>query len=255
MTPYRVLGVPIAPLTYGQVLEWIGERRSHPARGAASLVFANVHVVTEAALDPAFRSVLETADLILPDGMPLVWAGRMLGSPLRQRCYGPETMALVLARSELTGWTHFFYGSTPQVLEALTRTVAHRWPEAKVVGAMTAPFGPFDDRQEHANIDIINRTGADCVWVGLGCPRQELWMQRYRGSLHCTAVLGVGAAFDFLAGTKPQAPRWMQRSGLEWLFRLISEPRRLARRYLVRNPYFIMQFALQLLGLRWRHLP
>ncbi len=242
-----ILEVPIAQIDYDNLIRLLTQWTAEEGR-AHSVVFANVHVVTEAHRNPAYHAALADADLVAPDGMPLVWASRLLGGSLTDRCYGPIAMQRVIGHSGQTGWRHAFYGSTEPVLSALAKAVKTRWPAVPVVGTLAAPFGPFDDAIEQSNIEAINRTGADLLWVGLGCPRQELWMQRYRHLLRCRVVLAVGAGFDFLAGTKPQAPAWMQRRGLEWVHRLSHEPRRLGRRYLARNPYFVWRFALQLLA-------
>ena len=240
----HVLGVPLSPIDYASLLARIDAWGREPAP-CRSVVFANVHVVTEADRNPAYLRALMDADLIAPDGMPLVWAMRLLGRKLQDRCYGPTAMERALATSERTGWRHAFYGSTPEVLVQLRNAVACRWPHAHVVATQDAPFGPFDDTQELRNIAVINEADPDLVWVGLGCPRQEFWLSRYRRHLHARAVFAVGAAFDFIAGTKAQAPVWMQRYGLEWTFRLSREPTRLWRRYLLRNPYFIARVAVQ----------
>ncbi|TFG88719.1 MAG: glycosyltransferase [Gemmatimonadales bacterium] len=250
---YRILGVPVAQQTGLDVVTYLRALVDAREGRCRSLAFANSNDLTEATLDGGFRSALEDADLVLPDGMPLVWASRRLGSCLRERCYGPGVMRLALEASAAARWRHFFYGSTDRVLDALRETVSRRYPGAVVCGALAAPFGPLQDTLERSNIERINASGADLLWVGLGCPRQVLWMQRYREQLRVSAVLGVGAAFDFLAGLKPQAPRWMQQAGLEWAFRLGCEPRRLWRRYLLRGPRFVWEFALQLAGVRWRH--
>jgi len=213
------------------------------------VVLANVHVLTEAHLHPEYRQAVLDADMLAPDGMPLRWASDMLGGgALPDRCYGPEFFARALAASEQRGWRHYLYGATTPTLQLLRGEIERRWPGARVVGAAEPPFGPLDDRVELDNIRAINDAGADLVWVAMGCPKQELWMARYRQHLTAPVTFGVGAGFDFVAGTKAQAPGWMQRRGLEWLFRLGVEPRRLWRRYLVRNPLFIWLLARQLLA-------
>lgn len=246
-----VLGVPISQATYDDVLGRMFEWRGESGCRTRSVVAANVHVITEAARNEAFGEAVRGADLVLPDGMPLVWASRALGSRLPDRCYGPTLMekALDVFRPDCC---HYLYGSTESTLRDLVAAIRHRWPGVRIVGAVSPPFGPLNDGVEEANIAAINTSGADILWVGMGCPKQELWMHRYRDRLNVKVVLAVGAAFNFIAGTVPQAPSWMQRMGLEWAFRLWAEPKRLWRRYLFRNPYFMAQFALQLCGLRWR---
>jgi N-acetylglucosaminyldiphosphoundecaprenol N-acetyl-beta-D-mannosaminyltransferase len=248
-----ILGVPVAQVTYEKALDLVRQWVCEPAQPRCRTVAAaNVHVVTEAALHADFAGAVRNADLVLPDGMPLVWAGRMLGSRLADRCYGPTLMEKALDRFR-PACSHYLYGSTQSTLNDLVVAIQRRWPGVRIVGAVSPPFGPFDDRVEEANIAAINASGADILWIGMGCPKQELWMHRYRDRLNVKVVLAVGAAFDFIAGRVPQAPRWMQQAGLEWAFRLWAEPKRLWRRYLFRNPYFVAQFGLQLCGLRWRN--
>ena len=244
-----IIGVPVAQVTYQEMLNWIGQqvRRPLPAETRV-VVLANVHVLTEAYLDPGYMRVLWDADLVAPDGMPLRWAGQLLGSPLPDRCYGPELFQRALDAGQAHGWRHYLYGATDDTLELMRQTIQRRWPEARVVGAASPPFGPLDDQAELANISRINSAGADLVWVGMGCPKQERWMNRYRKHLEAHVALGVGAGFDFLAGTKAQAPEWMQQHGLEWIHRLGSEPGRLWKRYLVRNPLFMLLLSRQLLS-------
>lgn len=250
----RILRTDVDQVGYEALLGWMsGQCAGDPAgRPCGAVVFANVHVITEAALDSSYAGALKSASVVAPDGMPLVWTSRWLGGTVRDRCYGPVLMERALAFSGQR-WSHFFYGATADVLSKLNVAVSRRWPDAKVLGSMAAPFGPFDDAVEARNISLINASGADLLWIGLGCPRQEFWMQRYRASLRVKVVLAVGAAFDFIGGNKPQAPAWMQRSGLEWLHRMSCEPTRLWRRYVTRNPYFISQVVMQKMGLRWRN--
>jgi len=248
-----ILGVPIAQMTYDSVLAlftaWMDDAAA--PRGPRSVALANVHVVTESALRPAYARALRDVDVILPDGMPLVWASRALGGTLRERCYGPTLMTRALDQSQTSGWTHYLYGATRPTLDALEAAIRRAWPAAVLAGAREAPFGPFDDAVEHENLAAINAAAPDIVWVGLGCPKQEEWVARYAAGLRSRIVVASGAAFDFIAGIKPQAPGWMQKRGLEWAFRLLAEPRRLWKRYLIRNPYFVMQFSLQLMRRRW----
>ena len=252
----RILDVPVAQVDYEDCLSrmraWIScregrARNDSGEQGPCSIVAANVHVVTECSFDPAYARAVCGADLIVADGMPLVWASRLFGGSIKNRCYGPDLMTRALDRSQKTGWSHFFYGATERVLDKLLDACNNRWPNTDVKGFQAAPFGEFDDEVELRNVEKINVSRAQILWVGLGCPRQELWIERYKDKLDMAVVIGIGAGFDFLAGTKPQAPRWMQESGLEWFFRLISEPGRLWRRYVTRNPYFMMKVAIQLL--------
>ncbi len=249
----RILSTDLTVASYDEAVAELDALIEHTTADSAapSVVLSNVHVVTEAALYPVFHQAVSDAALVLPDGMPLVWAIRMRGESLRDRCYGPEFMERVIDISQARGWNHFLYGSTEEVLSALCVRIRERWPKASICGHIAPPFGPWDDRTELANIERINRSGATIVWVGLGCPKQELWMQRYRKRLRGCVLIASGQAFDSIAGRSRRAPPWMQRCGLEWFFRLVCEPRRLWKRYLLRNPYFVFQFTLQMLRLRW----
>lgn len=209
---------------------------------------ATVHMVMEAYDDLSFRQVVNGADLVTPDGMPLVWALRLLGIKGQQRVYGPELTPRLLSAAARGGVPVGFYGSSPEVLERLLANVRRAYPGLNVAYAESPPFRPLSEEEEAAVRERIKASGCRILFVGLGCPKQERWMARQKGKLP-VVMLGVGAAFDFLAGTKPQAPRWMQNAGLEWLFRLATEPRRLWRRYLKHNPRFVALFLLQLLGL------
>lgn len=255
MKTISILNVPIHEATYAGVLEAMNEWCAATPRTPHAVVVANVHVVTEAALQPAYHAAVTEAALVVPDGTPLMWSMRWLGSPIRERCYGPTLMQLALMSFRTQQRTHFFYGSTDETLAKLKRQVVRRWPGVRIVGMHSPPFGPFDDEAEICNILEINRAAPDILWVAMGCPKQELWMHRYRHVLKVPVVIGVGAAFDFIAGTVRQAPPLLQRVGLEWFFRLCIEPRRLWRRYVFRNPYFVAQLFLQLTGLRWYQKP
>jgi N-acetylglucosaminyldiphosphoundecaprenol N-acetyl-beta-D-mannosaminyltransferase len=206
---------------------------------------ATVHMVMEAFDDPAFQRLVNAADRVTPDGVPLVWALRLLGVPQAKRVYGPTLTPIICARAELLGIPVGFYGGSQQVLDALLERLRERFPRLEIAFAFSPPFRPLSDEEERRVTETIDGSGARILFVGLGCPKQERWMASHRETLSC-AMLGVGAAFDFLAGTKPQSPRWMQRAGLEWLFRFCVEPRRLWRRYLVHNPRFLFRFALEL---------
>lgn len=232
-----VLDVPIHAISHhqaiAQIAEWIEARC--PAWG----VFCTVYTVMMCREDSEYRTTVNSADLVLPDGMPLVWLSRQRGYPQTTRIYGPDLMLLLIAYGIERGYTHYFYGSTPQVIDALQANLKNRYPEIRVVGICSPPFRPLTPEEDEAVVAQINEADPDIVWVGLGSPKQDLWMHAHRSQLRAPILLGVGAAFDIHAGFLPQAPRWMQRSGLEWLFRLFVEPRRLWRRYLLYNPAFI----------------
>jgi N-acetylglucosaminyldiphosphoundecaprenol N-acetyl-beta-D-mannosaminyltransferase len=198
-----------------------------------------VHGIMEAQRDPTLRETLNAAFLNTTDGMPLVWLGRRAVGPWVDRVYGPDLMLEVFAATRATGGTHFLYGGAPGVAEKLKSRLEERFPGTRIAGTFTPPFRPLETSEEAALIAQVAAARPDFFWVGLSTPKQEQFMRAYLPRLQTTLMLGVGAAFDFHAGTARQAPRWMQRSGLEWLFRLGMEPRRLGRRYLVNNPLFV----------------
>jgi N-acetylglucosaminyldiphosphoundecaprenol N-acetyl-beta-D-mannosaminyltransferase len=195
--------------------------------------------------DPALQKAINHAEIATSDGVPLVWGLRWTVRPEQQRVYGPELMRRGLAEQSERGWKHYLYGSTTETLDLLVEKIHQFAPDAEIVGRHAPPFRPLTPEEQEAVLAEIRSRGADLVWVGLGMPKQELWMHEVRQDLPGVALLGVGAAFDFLAGTVKQAPEWMQRSGLEWLYRLIQEPRRLWRRYLFNNPAFAVLLAFQ----------
>lgn len=209
-----------------------------------------VHTVMEGRLDPTLRAFLNHADLATPDGMPLVWFCRSQGCQGITRVYGPDLMLACCEQSLAKGYRHFFYGGAPGVAEKLAAALQSRYPGLQVAGIHTPPFRPVGAVEDHSIIEAINALQPDIIWVGLGTPKQDYWLARHRPLLDAPVLVAVGAAFDMLSGRIPQAPRWMQRSGLEWLFRLSKEPRRLAYRYLVYNPLFVIHACLQLSGLR-----
>jgi N-acetylglucosaminyldiphosphoundecaprenol N-acetyl-beta-D-mannosaminyltransferase len=196
--------------------------------------------------EPAFARALAGADLVVPDGMGVVWAMRLLGCRQAQRVYGPDTTLLVLDAAAHRGIAVGFYGGAPATLERLVEAVRTRFPGIQIAYAWSPPFRPLTSQEDEEVVGAINASGARILFVGLGTPKQEYWMAAHRGRVQAV-MLGVGAAFDFIAGAKPQAPRWMMRLGLEWLFRLCTEPRRLWRRYLINNPRFVVLVAGQLL--------
>jgi N-acetylglucosaminyldiphosphoundecaprenol N-acetyl-beta-D-mannosaminyltransferase len=238
---FQVLGVPIAavqiPDVVAQMEKWIaGRERSH------YICVTNVHVIMEGRQDPSFGEVLRSADLCVPDGMPLVWLGRHRGHALPRRVCGPDLLIDFCSTTKDAGYAHFFLGGQPSVTRKLTHELRSRFPDLRVAGIYSPPFRQLTQEEDDAITTQINRAAPDVLWVGLGCPKQERWMREHRDKLQVPVVIGVGQAFDIHSGNAPQAPLWMREHGLEWLFRLYREPRRLWRRYLIYNTEFI--FAL-----------
>jgi N-acetylglucosaminyldiphosphoundecaprenol N-acetyl-beta-D-mannosaminyltransferase len=195
-------------------------------------------MVVEAARLPPLDAALESADIVAPDGMPLVWVGRAKGFAVQRVC-GPDFMPALLDRGRAAGRRHFFYGGMEGVAARLATAMQARFPGVHVVGMFTPPFRPLDDREKDEIAALINDARPDYVWVGVSTPKQDPWAAEQRPRLNASAILAVGAAFDFHAGLRRRAPRWMQRAGLEWLFRLLSEPHRLGVRYTVTNLRFL----------------
>jgi len=208
----------------------------------------------EARIDPRYLRVMNRADLVTPDGMPLVWALLGLGVRRAEHVRGTDLTTAVLTSATDEGMPIGFFGGSPDVLETLLTTVARRWPRLRVAYAYSPPFREASREEDDAIVGSINASGVRILFVGLGCPKQELWMESHRERVHAV-MLGVGAAFDFLAGTKKEAPLLMQRTGTEWLFRLATEPRRLWKRYLGQNPRFLALIALQLIAARFGRQP
>jgi len=198
--------------------------------------------------DASFRDILNRADVVTPDGMPIVWALRSSGHPGQERVYGPTLMLELCRRAAEGGGRVFLYGSREDVLPALETRLTERFPGIRIVGRYSPPFRPLTESEDRDICERIRSSGADLIFVGISTPKQERWMWEHREDFPGSVMAGVGAAFDFHAGRIPQAPTWMQRRGLEWLFRLVSEPRRLWRRYLLETPFFIPYWTLQRLG-------
>lgn len=213
-------------------------RRSAEEGTALTVHLCNAYTLSLAARDPDYAAVLNRGDLNVPDGTPLVWIGRRLGFALEAPVSGSELLAATVEQTSDGGVAHYLYGSTPEVVRRLEEELRRRFPAASVVGCESPPFRPLDAREESDLVDRIRGSRARIVWVGLGTPQQDLFVERMREQLDVVLV-PVGAAFDFVAGTKRRAPVWMRRRGLEWLHRLLTEPRRLWRRYLIGNAIFL----------------
>lgn len=244
----NVLGVGVSVINLGTALGAITDALRQQRKGY--ICVTGVHGVMEAQADEKFRHILNQAFLCTPDGMPMVWVGRLRGYRAMRRVYGPDLMLEVCAWSEDSGCRHFFYGGAPGVAEGLRDRLKMRFPRLHIVGCYTPPFRPLSADEEQELQEMVRTAKPDILWVGLSTPKQEKFMAEFRPRLEVTLMIGVGAAFDFHAGRVRQAPRWMQRNGLEWFHRLCHEPRRLAGRYLRNNPLFILKIAGQFLGLK-----
>lgn len=244
----NILGVGVDAIDLGMAVERLLGAADAGERGYVCVT--GVHGIMEAQKDPELRGILNGSLLTTPDGMPTVWIGRAQGHGWMRRVYGPDLMLALCERTAKTGHTHFLYGGAPGVAEELRRRLVARFPGLRVVGTYTPPFRPLEADEEAALAEQVAAASPDFFWVGLSTPKQERFMARYCGRLETRVMLGVGAAFDMHSGRVRQAPRWMQRSGLEWFYRLCQEPRRLYKRYLVNNPKFVYHIALQLLGIK-----
>lgn len=245
----NVLGVGVSainiPMALEQIDQWI-ERRDNKTYVTVS----GVHGVMESQRDEAIRRMHNEAGMVTPDGMPLVWLGKMAGHKHMDRVYGPDLMLAIMEKSQKEGYRHYFYGGAEGVPELLKRKLEEKFAGIQVVGSYSPPFRALSQEEDAQIVQMINDTQPDIVWIGLSTPKQEKWMSAHVGRISAPVMIGVGAAFDFHAGLKSQAPRAIQRSGFEWLYRLITEPRRLWKRYLVNNPLFILGILGQKLGLR-----
>jgi N-acetylglucosaminyldiphosphoundecaprenol N-acetyl-beta-D-mannosaminyltransferase len=248
MKRVNVLGVGITVLNLHTAVAAIAEAVRKHQKGYVCVT--GVHGVIEAQDDPAFRDILNQAFLCTPDGMPMVWMGKIQGHPEVRRVYGPDLMLDVCAWSEANSCRHFFFGGAPAVAETLADKLRARFPKLEIVGIFTPPFRPLSAEEEQQFVERIRLAKPDILWVGLSTPKQEKFMAEYLPKLDATLMIGVGAAFDFHSGRVKQAPRWMQRSGLEWFYRLCQEPRRLAKRYFKNNPLFALKILGQLCGLK-----
>ncbi|HUJ23120.1 MAG TPA: WecB/TagA/CpsF family glycosyltransferase [Bryobacteraceae bacterium] len=255
----RVLGVGVTATSYSEVCalsnQWIQQSRE-PDGGQAPqagryICVTSVHGIMAARSNPVFRRILNEADLVTPDGMPVVWAMRSFGCRAQTRVYGPTLMLALCAQAERRRHRIFLYGARRDTLQALQRNLLVRFPDLQIVGWYAPPFRPLT-RQEDARVTgRVRASKAELVFVGISTPKQEAWMSAHKATLPGVVMLGVGAAFDFHSGRVRQAPAWMQRSGLEWFYRLLMEPRRLWRRYLLQTPLFLPLWWLQLSAMLW----
>jgi N-acetylglucosaminyldiphosphoundecaprenol N-acetyl-beta-D-mannosaminyltransferase len=250
----NVLGIGISVLDQDRAREFLFEAVREGRRGYVTIT--GVHGVSEAQKDPELREIFHRALLVTPDGMPMVWMGRLQGQPSIRRVYGPDLMLNLCEHSVAYGFSHFLYGGVPGVAEGLKQELEVRFRGLKIVGTYTPPFRPLSDIEVSDLQQRVRAARPDFLWVGLSTPKQERFMAQHMSILpEAKIFIGVGAAFDLLAGRVRQAPRWMQSAGLEWFFRLTQEPKRLWKRYLVSNPLFVLRAGAQLLGLRNYLLP
>jgi N-acetylglucosaminyldiphosphoundecaprenol N-acetyl-beta-D-mannosaminyltransferase len=244
----NVLGVRVSAvnldLAAARIDSWIRSGEQH------YVCITGVHGVMESQSDPELKQIHNDAGMVTPDGMPMVWANRIRGNAHVRRVYGPDLMLKVCGEGVARGYKHFFYGGNDGVAELLKQKLTEKFPGLQVVGTYCPPFRKLTDEEDRAIIEQIDASGADIVWVGLSTPKQERWMSSHLHKIKAPVMVGVGAAFDFHAGLKKQAPGWMQKTGLEWLYRMVSEPKRLAGRYLKNNPRFVWLFTMQQLGVK-----
>ena len=236
-----IFGVGVSAINMDDAIATIGgwiERRT-----PNYVCITGVHGVMESRRDARLRDIHNQAGMVTPDGMPLVWMSRWLGAKRVSRVYGPDLMRAISARSPERGFRHFYFGGAPGVADRLASALTAANPGLNVVGTLCPPFRPLTPEEDADIVARINQAAPDIVWVGLSTPKQERWMASHVGRIEAPVLIGVGAAFDFLSGTKKQAPDWMQRNGLEWLFRLCAEPRRLWRRYATMVPSFLLLAA------------
>jgi N-acetylglucosaminyldiphosphoundecaprenol N-acetyl-beta-D-mannosaminyltransferase len=236
----HILDSHIDAASWDEVISRIAGWAAH--RQSRVVALCNVHSVVTASQNAAFNKVIAQSDLALPDGAPVAWAMRREGFAKQERINGPDLMWRYLGVAEQLRQSVFFYGSSNDTIDRLMIRIKAAFPKLKIVGMESPPFRELSDEEEQAYIDQINQSGAHVVFVGLGCPKQEAWMASHRGRIK-GVMLGVGAAFDYHAGTIQRSPLWMQKAGLEWLYRLASEPRRLVKRYAVTNTIFIYRMA------------
>ncbi|HEX7635723.1 MAG TPA: WecB/TagA/CpsF family glycosyltransferase [Noviherbaspirillum sp.] len=240
-----ILGAFIDALSWDDALSRISQWAA--ARQSRYVCICNVHSVVTTTQDAELKSAVDNADMVTPDGAPIAWAMRRLGHPAQQRINGPDLMLKYLEHAERLGQSVFLFGSTEKTLAQLRITLEKRFPQLRIAGICSPPFRTLSTQEDENIVGMLNDSGAHVVFVGLGCPKQEKWMAAHRGRVNAV-MIGVGAAFDYHSGTVKRAPLWWQQHGLEWLYRLGCEPRRLLKRYMVTNTLFVLGFARQLIA-------
>ncbi len=233
----NIFGVRVDAINLTLACQYLEDRIKR--RQKTYVCIAPVATIVDCQKDAKYREIVNNAGMVTPDGMPVVWMGKLKGSRTIQRTYGPDVMRDFCQLSQQKGYRHYFYGGTESTLDKLKINLKAQFSNLGVAGFFSPPMRNSGEQEEQKILNQINRTKPDILWVGLGSPKQDYWMVNHRDELDVPVMIGVGAAFDFLAGTKPQAPVWMRRSGLEWIFRLCTEPKRLWKRYLVGNTIFM----------------
>lgn len=249
----NVLGVGVSAINMDIALATIKQALDKGEKGYVCVT--GVHGISEAQSDPDFRRILNQSFLCTPDGMPLVWVGRWQGQRHMGRVYGPDLMLALMEMSGPNGWRHFFYGGANGTARLLKEKLTARFPTLQIVGTYEPPFRPLNPPEQASLEEMLRACRPDVMWIGLSTPKQERFMAEQLAKLDVKLMLGVGAAFDFHAGKVRQAPRWMQRSGLEWFFRLCCEPKRLWKRYFKNNPLFVARIFCQFTGLKKYPMP
>lgn len=243
---FRILGVRVNPLEISSVVSemerWISGREKHHY-----IVASGMHGIMEAQKNDDFKIVLETADLFVPDGFSVVWLARRKGFPLKRRASGPDLMWSFCERGQERGYSCFFYGDTESTLSELTSRLNQEFPGLKIAGSYSPPFRDLTHEEDEQIVRMINDSKADVVWIGLGLPKQELWMYEHRNKIDAPVLVGVGAAFKFISGRVQRAPSWVGDHGLEWLWRFAQEPQRVWRRVIIDIPNFIFRLLVD----RW----
>lgn len=244
----NILGVNVSAINMDLALQTIDSW--HTNQQSNYVCVTPVHSVMMCLDDQKLKQIYNDAGMVTPDGMPIVWLSRWFGSKQVSRVYGPDLLLAMCKHSIDKGYRHYFYGGAEGVADKLIENLKTQFPELEVAGAYCPPFRSLSPQEDKEIVEIILEAKPDIIWVGLGAPKQEYWMQSHLNALSPAILIGVGAAFDFHAGLVKQAPKWMQRSGLEWLFRFLLEPRRLWYRYLVNNPRFVFNMLLQVTNLK-----
>lgn len=241
MTEFSILGTKVDLLSLTEAVQQVSKWATD-GTCSRTVAFSNVHVTTSGAYDPNYRNTINQCDLVLPDGKPLVWVGN-LRNLNADRISGPDFVISFCQGTQSLGLRHFFYGGAEGVADRFAATLQQRFPGLVIAGTCSPPFRPLSVTEDEDAVRRINESRSNVVWIGLGCPKQEQWMQQHRDRVRCGVMLAVGQAFDIHAGVTRRAPVWMQHAGFEWFYRLLQEPKRLWKRYLIGNAQFLWLLA------------